>query len=378
MSKRQSSVELEPPKKIKSRHRSTIKQHKIVPTEVASELLEEKQNEDKIVEANKQDYLLRKEHEEQMQLENIERIKKANEAKLKQQARVKKLLQLPLTYDHKGNVLVMQRTGNQEYDPTEDGDQERMQLQLEMRDKGVSDSHKMIKLAKIRFANDKRFLEDYLSMSDAKRYMEFTEDDFKNEWFSKYPDLIEPEEDIKEEEYFNVSEGVKYKNSKSQKVFQQTYHKPKNQMTIKEYQTLVGEKNLADRYATDQYLIKGFPVQERLKISRPERKISNQSSITHVTVKSYRSSNKNIGGSKLSLSRNTHHLLKKDKINHFTQDALKTLELKKNRKLNVVKSSAKSLFKSPSHIPKRITTPQILYREFIQQSSRNRVSYDIN
>lgn len=132
-------------------------------------------------------------------------------------------------------------------------------IEMVVKDKGVVDSTLMYKLAKIKYINDKMFLEDFLSNEDAKRFMQFSEEDFKNEWFSKVPPLIEPKENVHIEDHIRVSNGVKLRDKKGHSIMKSEPEHFDNRMTLKDYYTLVSDKHLTDRYKDQLNMFKTAP-----------------------------------------------------------------------------------------------------------------------
>lgn len=102
-----------------------------------------------------------------------------------------------LTYDHNGNVLIIKgfnKKGNYDfYNPEQAENITNTINQAQspnFEDQGITDKRLMVWLEKIKFKNDRKFLEDYLSMSDARKYMKLTDQQRIEEWLSNVPEMI--------------------------------------------------------------------------------------------------------------------------------------------------------------------------------------------
>ena len=78
--------------------------------------------------------------------------------------------------------------------------------------------------------------------------MKFTEEDYNEKWFSKYPELIESEGVIKIEDYLKVSDGVKLKDGKGHSVLRSELPQSQGRMTLKEYYRTIENQHLVDRH----------------------------------------------------------------------------------------------------------------------------------
>jgi hypothetical protein len=247
------------------------------------------------------------------------------EEQIKKEKRIKKLLNQEFTYDHNGNVLVIQHPFSLDLEESIEEEVEQppemlRRIEMVMEDKGVIDSTLMYKLAKIRFINDKMFLEDYLSDEDAKRFMQFSEEDFKIEWFSRIPSLVEPKENTHIEDHIHVTNGVKLRDKKGHSIMKSEPKHFDNRMTLRDYYTLVSDKNLTDRHKDDLKMLKTMHYfnpqklheSKMLRILEPNQKIS---SAVHGNLNQSKASKRNINSKSSQRSRNSRGEFLYNKVN---------------------------------------------------------------
>ena len=65
-------------------------------------------------------------------------------------------------------MLIIKRHGNKEFDLDSSKVDIDPPIEMEAEDQGIVDTQSIYKVSKIKFKNERRFLDDYLSMEDAK------------------------------------------------------------------------------------------------------------------------------------------------------------------------------------------------------------------
>lgn len=99
------------------------------------------------------------------------------------------------------------------------------------------------------------FLEEYLSIADARRYLKASESERIKEWFEKVPQLIEDQVEEKQADHVIVNNGVTLKSNGAIVKSSSKYEKDLNLMTLDQYYKLTEDKTLADRFKATKPII---------------------------------------------------------------------------------------------------------------------------
>ena len=356
-----------------------VKQHELKPLELPPDEREEFERVERIVDTTRQAMLLRLENEHKAHLEHLAKVKQDEIDRINKEKLMKKLETVDYTYDHNGKIMIVKKPINPELEEDDTAEPMEEPFHPVIRDKGIADSQRMFRLAKIKFRNDKKFLEDYLSMEDARKYMEFTEDDYQKEWFSQVPQLIDNERNFKIEEHLAMSEGVKLRNMQGDSMLKGDTHSIENRMSVKKYHRLSLDKDLAHRYKATQngfnYALPkmtltlsgenndeyGIQKSTKEEMSINEASKSHRSDSRPITQNTYRSRN-----DKHLITYKTHNA-----VNLLTQTKpkLKNTNLENYMRFSNTQSTFKSAYQFSS---KRATTPRVLYQEFMQSTNINK------
>jgi len=376
VSQKQSSNSIRSPYKIKP----VVKAKQIQLEDITTDTTERRvtSTDDEVVESTRNQYLKRVEEAEIDVQRKLDREEQDRLKEITRKVRSKKLRNKIVTFDYNGHVLIVQ-------DPLKDIQQSQQDVDnpaLEIRDQGITDSKLIHKLKKIKFRNDGNFLEDYLSWKDAKRFMEFTEEEYKTEWFSKIPEIIEPEDNFRVEDHIHVSRGVKVKSRKGESLLKNEPEHFDHKMTLQDYYTLSSEQQLTDRFKnydmlktcspSDNDKINNSQIRENNEIGQESVK-SNSVTDSSVQCKASRYLLNTPGSTK---SRNFRYGTLSNKISCMSANALKTLDIKSKKDKKYTANS--KFYKTQSHgvnrraQQSRATTPQILYQDFIAQNRGRR------
>ncbi|CAI2363044.1 unnamed protein product [Moneuplotes crassus] len=275
--------------------------------------------ENKIIKANRKLYFRKEQQKQKEYTEMLERMEIERQYQEERKAMLKKILKHPITFDHRGEPMKIKKTGDSPFDLDENS----APPHFNFKDQGISEATQVFKLEKRKYNNDRNYLEEFLTMEDAKKYMDFSEQDFQKKWFSKYPNLIESKtKEINLDEYFQISEGVKYRKDVGARFRKGPAPHTPNQMTRKEYCKIVGGKNLADRHKVNNELMntKSSDFMFPGKNIGSDYEASGQRKFLASSQKSVRSHSK-----RSVRSRNTNRPSLVNKISLGTEEAIKLL-----------------------------------------------------
>ncbi len=166
-------------------------------------------------------------------------------------------------------------------------------------------------------------------MEDAKKYMKFSEKEYEDHWFQKYPELEEDEQNKPNlEDYFKASERVKFWRQGGKGALYGPKGVQGDGMSLKEYYKITDDRNLIDRYKDSPQLLKGKASEYQTTTKINKDLTENFETISQLTLSSKPSQK---SPSKPSL-RSRNRLSLKNKITHKTGEAIKLLTKTKNTK----------------------------------------------